>query len=172
MFTDIYAKTRRDDNHVYCCGFAEASAIGVRINRTNSRVCAPREGIVGRTIDMSSVTFPSVLVHTVIRQGTIVHDDCTQVTLTRHDLYGIAHDQQAASAFTRASPCLVALVLPLASGAGLQAVLIRHGTKDQGTKGTLHAPFASNNASFVCHQGPRHGRNGRRGLSRAIGVGV
>jgi hypothetical protein len=36
----------------------------------------------------------------------------------------------------------------------------------------LHAPFASNNASFVCHQGPRHGRNGRRGLSRAIGVGV
>jgi hypothetical protein len=69
-------------------------------------------------------------------------------------------------------PCLVALVLPLGSGAGLQAVLIRHGTKEQGSKGTLHAPFASNNASFVCHQGPRHGRNGRRGLSRAIGVGV
>ena len=68
--------------------------------------------------------------------------------------------------------CLVALVQPLAFGAGLQPVLIRRGTRDQGTKGTLRAPSASNNASFACYQGPRHGRNGRRGLSRAIGVGV
>lgn len=66
----------------------------------------------------------------------------------------------------------MALVQPLAFGAGLQPVLIRRGTRDQGTKGTLRAPFASNNASFACYQGPRHGRNGRRGLSRAIGVGV
>jgi hypothetical protein len=58
---------------------AKASAIGVRINRTDRQVCASRNGIVGRTIDMSSVSLrPNSfeLLHTVTRQRNIVHNDC------------------------------------------------------------------------------------------------
>ena len=93
---------------LYACRSPEVSAFGARINTPKSRVYASREDIVGRTIDMSSIT-SRARAHSDTAAEHWTRSLCKQVTFARHNLQLI---QQASGIQPAESPRLGRQILP------------------------------------------------------------